>query len=230
MTSEAAALLPVRLSPFEQLRYAREVVQTGKSHAGLAGKRLNGEVCRAVDLGVSLPRERHRLRHGQGGADRSKDRRHARLDGHTGAIGSTRSTPCTATWAECRAATWRSSCRRAARRKGSCGCCRRWASLGVPVVAITARADSALGRAAAVVLSNWAPGRGLPARDWPRPGSTTAMLALGDALALVDEPDAELRPRRFRPLPSGRKPRTGSSARSSTTCGRWSSAASPRKI
>ena len=59
------------------------------------------------------------------------------------------------------------------------------ADLGVPIVAITGRADSTLGRAARVVHRTRARWR-RPARwAWPPARSTTAMLAVGDALALV---------------------------------------------
>jgi arabinose-5-phosphate isomerase len=58
------------------------------------------------------------------------------------------------------------------------------AELGVPIVAITARADSTLGHAAAVVLELGALDEACPLGLAPT-SSTTAMLALGDALALV---------------------------------------------
>jgi arabinose-5-phosphate isomerase len=56
--------------------------------------------------------------------------------------------------------------------------------LGVPIIAVTARADSALGRAAAVVLELGPLDEACPLGLAPTT-STTAMLALGDALALV---------------------------------------------
>ncbi len=58
------------------------------------------------------------------------------------------------------------------------------AELGVPIVAITARADSSLGRAAAVTLALGTVEEAGTLRLAPS-ASTTAMLALGDALALV---------------------------------------------
>jgi arabinose-5-phosphate isomerase len=58
------------------------------------------------------------------------------------------------------------------------------ADLGVPIVAITARADSTLGQAAAVVLELGPLDEACPLGLAPTT-STTAMLALGDALALV---------------------------------------------
>lgn len=57
-------------------------------------------------------------------------------------------------------------------------------ALGVPILAITARADSALGHAAEVVLELGALEEACPLGLAPST-STTAMLALGDALALV---------------------------------------------
>ncbi len=56
--------------------------------------------------------------------------------------------------------------------------------LGVPILAITARADSTLGQAATVVLELGALDEACPLGLAPTT-STTAMLALGDALALV---------------------------------------------
>jgi arabinose-5-phosphate isomerase len=56
--------------------------------------------------------------------------------------------------------------------------------LGVPILAVTAKADSSLGRAAAVVLELGALNEACPLGLAPTT-STTAMLALGDALALV---------------------------------------------
>ena len=81
MSMEAIAS-PARLTPFEQLRYARQVIQTESRALALVAKRLDGEFCRAVELPVSMPGQRDRLRHGQGGPDRSEDHGHAGLDGH----------------------------------------------------------------------------------------------------------------------------------------------------
>jgi arabinose-5-phosphate isomerase len=58
------------------------------------------------------------------------------------------------------------------------------AQLGVPIVAITGRAESSLGRAAGVVLE-LGPVEEADALGLAPSGSTTAMLALGDALAFV---------------------------------------------
>ena len=58
------------------------------------------------------------------------------------------------------------------------------ADLGVPLVAITGRADSTLGRAADVVLELGPVEEACPLGLAPS-SSTTAMLAVGDALALV---------------------------------------------
>jgi len=56
--------------------------------------------------------------------------------------------------------------------------------IGVPILAVTARADSKLGQAAAVVLELGSLDEACPLGLAPT-ASTTAMLALGDALALV---------------------------------------------
>jgi arabinose-5-phosphate isomerase len=58
------------------------------------------------------------------------------------------------------------------------------AELGVPIIAITARADSTLGRAATVVIDLGPLEEACPLGLAPS-SSTTAMLAVGDALALV---------------------------------------------
>ncbi len=58
------------------------------------------------------------------------------------------------------------------------------AELGVPIIAITSRADSTLGRAARVVLELGPVEEACPLGLAPS-SSTTAMLAVGDALALV---------------------------------------------
>ena len=58
------------------------------------------------------------------------------------------------------------------------------AELGVPIIAITGRADSTLGRAARVVIDLGPVEEACPLGLAPS-SSTTAMLAVGDALALV---------------------------------------------
>ena len=58
------------------------------------------------------------------------------------------------------------------------------AELGTPIIAITARSDSTLGRAAAVVIELGPLEEACPLGLAPS-NSTTAMLAVGDALALV---------------------------------------------
>src|SRR5687767_10017358 len=58
------------------------------------------------------------------------------------------------------------------------------AQLGVPIVAVTGQAGSALGKAAAVILDLGPIREACPLGLAPS-ASTTAMLALGDALALV---------------------------------------------
>ena len=41
--------MPARLTPFEQLRYARQVIQTESRALAQVAKRLDGEFCRAVE-------------------------------------------------------------------------------------------------------------------------------------------------------------------------------------
>jgi arabinose-5-phosphate isomerase len=48
--SMEAALAPVRLTDFEQLRYARQIIETESRALALVGKRLDREFCRAVAL------------------------------------------------------------------------------------------------------------------------------------------------------------------------------------
>lgn len=82
------------------------------------------------------------------------------------------------------------------------------ADLGVPVIAMTASAESTLGRAAAVTLALGALEEACPLGLAPST-STTAMLALGDALALVVSQMRHFKPEdfaRFHPAGSlGRK-------------------------
>ena len=79
------------------------------------------------------------------------------------------------------------------------------AELGVPIVAITGRAASTLGRAATVTIELGPLEEACPLGLAPST-STTAMLAVGDALALVVSQMRRFQPRGFRPLPSGRQP------------------------
>ncbi len=183
MTSEAAALLPVRLSPFEQLRYAREVVQTESRTLAALVKRLDGEFCRAVDL---LYRCRGNvIVSGMGKAGLIGQKIAATLastgtpshwlhpaDALHGDLGRVQSGDVAIVLSQS------GQTEEIVRLLPPLG------ELGVPIVAITARADSALGRAAAVVLELGPVEEACPLGLAPT-SSTTAMLALGDALALV---------------------------------------------
>ncbi len=80
--------------------------------------------------------------------------------------------------------TSRWSSRRAARRRKIVRLLPPLAALGVPIIAITSRADSTLGRAARVALELGPVEEACPLGLAPS-SSTTAMLAVGDALALV---------------------------------------------
>ena len=76
------------------------------------------------------------------------------------------------------------------------------AQLGVAMIAVTADSDSTLGAAAAVTIELGDLKEACPLRLAPST-STTAMLALGDALALVTSRLSGVPDRGFRPLPSG---------------------------
>ncbi len=182
MSMEAAAVAGT-LSPFEQLRFARQVILTESRALARVADRLDGEFCRAVELIFTC--RGNVIVSGMGKAGLIGQKIMATL-ASTG-------TP--------------SHCLHPAEAvHGDLGRVRRndlllilsqsgeteeivrllpsLAELGVPVVAITARAASTLGRAAAVTIElgelQEACSLGLAPST-----STTAMLAVGDALALV---------------------------------------------
>ena len=130
------------------------------------------------------PRQRDRQRHGQGGPHRPKDRGDAGFDRHAEPFSASRR-------GDSRRPRPRACRRRGARafvqradRRGRAQSCRRCAQLGVPIVAITGQPDSPLGEAAAVTLDLGPIREACPLGLAPT-ASTAAMLALGDALALV---------------------------------------------
>ena len=86
------------------------------------------------------------------------------------------------------------------------------ASFGVPLIAVTASRDSTLGRAASVVIE-LGPLQEACALGLAPSTSTTAMLAVGDALALVTSRMRQFQPRGFCPLSSGRQPRPAAEPR-----------------
>ena len=182
MSMEAAAV-PAPRSPLEQLRYARQIIQAeSQSLAQLAG-RLDGEFCRAVEY---LYRCRGNvIVTGMGKAGLVGQKIMATLAS-------------TGTPAHC--------LHPAEAVHGDLGRVHpddvmlilsqsgeteevvrllpSLAELGVPIVAITGRADSTLGRAARVIIELGPLEEVCPLGLAPST-STTAMLALGDALALV---------------------------------------------
>jgi arabinose-5-phosphate isomerase len=182
MSMEAAAAAGT-LSPFEQLRFARQVILTESRALASVADRLDGEFCRAVQLIFAC--RGNVIVSGMGKAGLIGQKIMATL-ASTG-------TP--------------SHCLHPAEAvHGDLGRVRRndlllilsqsgeteeivrllpsLAELGVPVVAVTGRAASTLGRAAAVTIElgelQEACSLGLAPST-----STTAMLAVGDALALV---------------------------------------------
>ena len=182
MSMEAAAK-PERLSPFEQLRYARQIIQTESRSLQQLAKRLDSQFCRAVD---HLYRCRGNvIISGMGKAGLIGRKIMATL-ASTG-------TP--------------SHCLHPAEAvHGDLGRVRgddvmlilsqsgeteeivrllpSLAELSVPIIAVTAQTDSTLGRAAAVTIELGRIEEACPLGLAPST-STTAMLALGDALALV---------------------------------------------
>jgi len=182
MSSEAAARLG-RLSPFEQLRCARQILEQESQTLAQLAKRLDQAFCRAVE----------RLYACRGSVIVSGM-------GKAGLVGQKIMATLASTGT-------RSHCLHPAEAvHGDLGRIDRddvmlilsqsgeteevvrllpsLAELGVPILAITGRADSTLGRAATVTLE-LGPLEEACALGLAPSTSTTAMLALGDALALV---------------------------------------------
>lgn len=172
-----------RLSPFEQLRYARQILQLESQALAKLAARLNEEFCRAVDL----------VYHCRGSVIVSGM-------GKAGLVGQKIMATLASTGT-------RSHCLHPAEAvHGDLGRIHSddlalilsqsgeteevvrllgpLAEMGVPIVAVTARADSTVGRAATVTIEMGPLQEACPLGLAPST-STTAMLALGDALALV---------------------------------------------
>jgi len=181
MSMEAAT--PTPQTPFEQLRYARQIIQLESRSLARVAKRLDGEFCRAV--GYLYECRGNVILSGMGKAGLVGQKIMATL-ASTG-------TP--------------SHCLHPAEAvHGDLGRVHRddvmlilsqsgeteevlrllpsLTELGVPILAITARAKSSLGRAATVTIELGALEEACPLGLAPST-STTAMLAVGDALALV---------------------------------------------
>jgi len=182
MSSEAAARLD-KLSPFEQLRCARQILEQESQTLAQLAKRLDHEFCRAVE----------RLYACRGSVIVSGM-------GKAGLVGQKIMATLASTGT-------RSHCLHPAEAvHGDLGRIDRddvmlilsqsgeteevvrllpsLAELGVPILAITGRTDSTLGRAATVTLE-LGPLEEACSLGLAPSTSTTAMLALGDALALV---------------------------------------------
>ena len=183
MSREATAVPAAAWSPFEQLRYAREIIGRESRALNQVAKRLDQEFCRAVELLFEC--RGSVIVSGMGKAGLVGQKIMATL-ASTG-------TP--------------SHCLHPAEAvHGDLGRIRRddlililsqsgeteevvrllpsLAELGVPIVAITGRADSTLGRAAAATIE-LGPLEEAGTLALAPSTSTTAMLAVGDALALV---------------------------------------------
>jgi arabinose-5-phosphate isomerase len=182
MSTEAAAT-PAKLSPFEQLRYARQIIRLESQTLVKVADRLDSGFCRAVDY----------LYRCQGSVIVSGM-------GKAGLVGQKIMATLASTGT-------RSHCLHPAEavhgdlgrihpndvvlllsQSGETGEVVRLlpslVELGVPMIAITGRADSTLGRAATVTLDLGPLEEACPLGLAPST-STTAMLAVGDALALV---------------------------------------------
>lgn len=182
MSMEAAAT-PAPRSPFEQLRYARHIIQTESRTLAQVARRLDHEFCRAVQYLYGC--RGNVILSGMGKAGLVAQKIMATLA----------STGTPSHWLHPAEAV-----------HGDLGRVHRndvvlilsqsgeteevvrllpsLAELGVPILAITGGADSTLGRAATVVIA-LGPIEEACSLGLAPSTSTTAMLAVGDALALV---------------------------------------------
>ena len=78
--SMEAAVTAGALSPFEQLRFARQVILTESRALAEVAKRLDSEFCRTVRHDPALPGQRAGLRHRQGGTRGPENHGHLGLD------------------------------------------------------------------------------------------------------------------------------------------------------
>jgi arabinose-5-phosphate isomerase len=181
--STEAAMPAGRWSPFEQLRHAREIIQReGRALADVA-RRLDGEFCRAVEY-------LHRCRGSVIVCGMGKAGLIGRKIAATLASTGTPSHylhPAEAVHGDL-GRVHRDDVVLILSQSGETEEVIRLlpslVDLGVPVLAITCRADSTLGRAATVIVE-LGPLEEAGALGLAPSTSTTVMLALGDALALV---------------------------------------------
>ena len=206
---EAAALAADVQSPFEQLRFARQVILTESRALAQVADRLDGEFCRAVQLLLRLPGQRDRLGHGQGGAGGPEDHGHAGLDRHAQPL----------------PASGRGGARRPGPRSSRDDLMLILSQSGeteevvrlLPVAGRVRRADRGhhgqrrqhAGPRRRGGDRAGPAGRGLLAGAGPQHqhhGDAGGRRRVGAGR----QPDAGIRPRGFRPLPSGRQPRLSS--------------------
>ncbi|MGO8688705.1 MAG: SIS domain-containing protein [Thermoguttaceae bacterium] len=181
--STDAARVPARLTPLEQLRYARQVIQMESRALALVAKRLDGRFCQAVECLYQC--RGNVIVSGMGKAGLVGQKIMATL-ASTG-------TPshCLHPAEAVHGDLGRIHADDVALILSQSGetaeilrLLAPLAELGLPIIAITGRADSTLGRAARVVLELGPVEEACPLGLAPS-SSTTAMLAVGDALALV---------------------------------------------
>ncbi len=183
MSMEAAAKTARLLSPFEQLRYARDIIHQESRSLVEVAKRLDDGFCRAVDLIFGC--RGSVIVSGMGKAGLVGQKIMATL-ASTGTVAHCLH-PAEAVHGDLGRVggddvmlvlSQSGETDEVVRLLPSLG------KLGVPIVAITARADSTLGTAATVIVELGSLQEACPLGLAPST-STTAMLAIGDALALV---------------------------------------------
>jgi arabinose-5-phosphate isomerase len=183
MSMEAAAAVAGQLSPFEQLRFARHVILTESRALSKLADRLDGDFCKAVDLVYScrgnvivcgigkagLIGQKIMATMASTGTPSHSLHPAEAVHGDLGRVG-------------------RNDLMLVLSQSGETDEIVRLlpalAEFGVPIVAITASGTSSLGRAAAVTIE-LGPLEEACSLGLAPSTSTTAMLAVGDALALV---------------------------------------------
>ena len=181
---------------------------TSRRARSMALKARQGEGFVAALRGdARVPRPRRRDGHGQVRPRRPQDRRDARLDRHAGVFRASR-----------RGEPWRPRHGDRGRRRGSrsrtraratrCAIVRRQADPALKIIAMTGLADSSLGRHADIVLSSAVDQEACPLNLAPT-ASTTAKLALGDALAMALLEAGDFARRTSRAPPRGQRSAAG---------------------
>lgn len=182
MSREAAASIGP-LSPFEQLRCAREVILTESRVLAQVAKRLNGEFCRAALLVYEC--RGNVIVSGMGKAGLIGQKIMATLASTgTPSHGLHPAEAVHGDLGRVHAGDVMLMLSQSGETEEVVRLLPSLAELGVPVIAITAQAESTLGRAAAVTIE-LGPLEEACSLGLAPSSSTTAMLAVGDALALV---------------------------------------------